>query len=107
VTTVRLIGRKSGLLSMALVTLVWLFLQAMNLSNHNLAVFLSPIFHVHLGKATSARYFELFAGLDFATLLIGVGQAFVASSHSSEFTGVQSSDFIRAYNSKARAGGSI
>jgi len=29
---------------MALVTLVWLFLQAMNLSNHNLAVFLSPIF---------------------------------------------------------------
>ena len=73
---------------MALVTLVWLFLQAMNLSNHNLAVFLSPIFHVHLGKATSARYFELFAGLDFATLLIGVGQAFVASSYSSEFTDV-------------------
>jgi hypothetical protein len=35
---------------MALVTLVWLFLQAMNLSNHNLAVFLSPIFHVHQAR---------------------------------------------------------
>ena len=66
--------------------LVWLFMQMLNLSTHIWVVFLAAFLHLDLGKAAPAGYFELGAGLDVCLLLLGLGQAFVDSSYSSEIT---------------------
>ena len=66
--------------------LVWLFMQMLNLSTHIWVEFLAAFLHLDLGKAAPAGYFELGAGLDFCLLLLGLGQAFVDSSYSSEIT---------------------
>jgi len=66
--------------------LVWLFAQMVNLGTHVLVVFVSAFLHLDLGKAAPAGYFRQGAVLDFCLLLLGLGQAFVDSSYSSEIT---------------------
>mmetsp|Transcript_17478 Transcript_17478/g.19760 ORF Transcript_17478/g.19760 Transcript_17478/m.19760 type:complete len:221 (+) Transcript_17478:188-850(+) len=66
--------------------LVWLFAQTLNLSTHVLVVFVSAFLHLNLGKTAPAGYFKQGALLDFCLLLLGLGQAFVDSSYSSEIT---------------------